>query len=65
VDVYQPAGRIEEFFEEVGKYSGGTPIHEALSYDEFHRLFHEHGMEVVGPPLAGEWRVEDGRIVQV
>jgi hypothetical protein len=30
-----------------------------------HSLFAEYGMEVVGPPLAGEWNVEDGRIVQI
>ena len=63
LDVYQPAGRMEEFFRKVGKYSGGVPIHEALSYDEFCRLFRDHGIEVVGPPLAGEWKVEGGRIV--
>jgi DNA-binding transcriptional MerR regulator len=64
LDVYQPAGRMEEFFREVGKYSGGPPIHEVLSFDEFSRLFREHGMEVVGPPLGGEntWKVEGGRI---
>jgi DNA-binding transcriptional MerR regulator/quercetin dioxygenase-like cupin family protein len=64
LNVYQPAGRMEEFFREVGKYSGGPAIHEALSLDEFRRLFFEYGMEVVGPPIAGEWRVEDGRIMQ-
>jgi len=65
LDVYQPAGRMEEFFREVGKYNSGPPIHEALSFDEFRRLFFEYGIEVVGPPLAGEWKVEDGRIVQI
>ena len=65
LDVYQPAGRMEEFFREVGKYSGGVPIHEALSFDEFRRLFEQHGMEVVGPPLAGQWKVEGGRMVLV
>ncbi len=65
VDVYQPAGRMEEFFREVGKYSGGPAIHEVLSFDEFRGLFREHGMEVVGPGLGGEttWKVEGGRIV--
>ena len=65
LDVYQPAGRMEEFFREVGKYNSGPPIHEALSIDQFRRLFLDHGMEVVGPPLAGEWKIEDGRIVQL
>ena len=65
VDVYQPAGRMEEFFREIGKYNSGQPIHEAPSVDEFRRVFQEHGMEVVGPPLVGEWKIEDGRIMQV
>jgi DNA-binding transcriptional MerR regulator len=63
LDVYQPAGRMEEFFREVGKYNSGPPIHEALSFDEFRRLFLEHGMELAGPPLPGEWKIKDGRIM--
>ena len=65
VDVYQPAGRMEAFFRELGKYSDQRPIHEALSYDEFRRIFREHGMEMIGPPLAGEWTVENRRILQL
>ena len=49
LDVYQPAGQMEEFFRAVGKYSGGIPIHEALSFDELKSLFRKHGMEMVGP----------------
>ena len=64
LDVYQPAGRMEEFFREIGKFNDGAPIHEVLSFDEFRRLFQEHGMEVVGPPLAGKWKVENGRMLQ-
>lgn len=59
--VFQPAGRIAEFFREVGKFDD-PPVHEALSFDEFSRLFEEHGMELVGPPPEG-WSVEDGRII--
>ncbi len=65
LDIYQPAGRMEEFFREAGKYNSGPPIHEALSFDELRSLLSEYGMEVVGPPLAGEWKVEDGRFVQI
>ncbi|WP_109488593.1 MerR family transcriptional regulator [Occallatibacter savannae] len=65
VDLYQPAGRMEEFFRELSKHNSGPPVHEALSIDEFRRLFQEHGMELVGPPLVGEWQIADGRIVQV
>ncbi|MBC8126040.1 MAG: cupin domain-containing protein, partial [Gloeobacteraceae cyanobacterium ES-bin-144] len=68
INVYQPAGRMEEFFREVGKYHrNGTPqIHEALLFEEFDRLFRDHGMDLLGPPLTGEWKVEaDGRMVQM
>src|ERR1700677_41505 len=51
INVYQPAGTMEEFFREVGKYDGTLAIHEALSLDELHQLFHAHGMDLLGPPL--------------
>ena len=66
IDVYQPAGKIEDFFRHVGSYSREQPIHEAMQFDQFHRLFEEHGMELTGPPLGGEWKVSDeGRIVRI
>ena len=66
INVYQPAGKMEEFFRELGKYNGKPYVHEVLSIDEFRRLFHDHGMELLGPPLLGEWKVEeDGRITQI
>ena len=64
ISVYQPAGKMEEFYRELGKYCGPY-VHEALSYDEFRRLFRDHGMDVTGPPLLGEWKVEDGRITRI
>ncbi len=66
INVYQPAGKMEEFFRELGKYNGKPYVHEALSIDEFRQLFHDHGMDLLGPPLLGEWKVEeDGRITQI
>ena len=65
VDVYQPAGSMEEFFREVSRYNSGRPIHEALLIDEFRRLFHEHGMEMTGPPLVGKWKIENERIMEL
>ena len=66
INVYQPAGKMEEFFRELGKYQGQPDVHEALSIDELRRLFRDHGMDLVGPPLLGEWKVEeDGRITQI
>jgi hypothetical protein len=65
LDVYQPAGRTEEFFVALSKFNSGPPIHEVLSVDEFRQLFQEYGMEVAGPPLVGEWKIENGRIAQV
>lgn len=42
------------------------PIHEVMASDKFRRPFEEHGMELTGPPLEGEWKVtEEGRIVRV
>jgi DNA-binding transcriptional MerR regulator len=66
LDTYQPAGQMETFFRQVGKYSGSPAIHEALALDELRRLFTEHGMQLLGPPLVGEWDVdEQGRISQI
>ena len=66
INVYQPAGKMEEFFRELGKYSGKPYVHEALSIDELRRLFHDHGMDLLGPPLLGKWKVEeDGRITPI
>ena len=52
---------MEEFYREVGRFDD-PPIHEALSFDEFCRLFQEHGMELVGPPPIG-WSIDDGRMI--
>lgn len=65
INAYQPAGKMEEFFRAVGKYNGKPYIHEALSIDEFRELFNEHGMKVLGPPLIGKWKVENGRMIHV
>jgi len=65
INVYQPAGKMEEVFRELGKYNAKPYVHESLSIDEFRLLFHNHGMDLVGPPLLGEWKVEDGRITQI
>ena len=66
INVYQPAGKMEQFFREIGKYQGGMKIHEALSMEEFSKLFTDHGMDMVGPPLVGEWEVDDeGGITQL
>lgn len=42
---YQPAGDMEAFFLEISRLAG-TP-----SPNEVQRVFRDHGMEVVGPPL--------------
>jgi DNA-binding transcriptional MerR regulator/quercetin dioxygenase-like cupin family protein len=65
INVYQPAGKMEEFFRELGKYNGKPYVHEALSIDEFRRLFHNHGLDLLGPPLLGEWKVEEGGRVKL
>jgi hypothetical protein len=61
INVYQPAGKMEEFFREVSK-SKKLPSQEdvlnntytAEQKDEVRRLFHAHGMDVLGPPLIVE-----------
>ena len=58
INVYQPAGRMENFFHEVGRYERRPHIHEALTVDELSGLFGDHGMDLVGPPLVGEWKIE-------
>jgi quercetin dioxygenase-like cupin family protein len=52
LDVYQPAGKIEAFFREIGKYSGKPAIHEVLSLAELKQLFRDHDIDLVGPPLS-------------
>lgn len=52
VNVYQPAGKMEEFFRALGKFNDGPPVHEALSRDEFRAFFADHGMVLLGPPLG-------------
>src|ERR1700730_1908192 len=51
INVYQPAGKMEEFFREVGKYND-PPLHVALSLDELRQLFIAHGMKLLGPPIG-------------
>ena len=46
--LFQPAGKMEEFFIEMGKLTGPT------DRDKFQKLFRDHGMEIVGPPLQGK-----------
>ena len=44
---FQPAGQMQGFFEEASKIKG-IPSHEVMQ-----RLFHSHGMEVLGPTPNG------------
>lgn len=46
--IFQPAGKMESFFQEFGKFTSRP------SPDVLKKLFSEHGMEVVGPPLPIE-----------
>jgi len=62
VNVYQPAGKMEEFFGEIGKPFKDLPTREQVvnkTYTEeqiksLHRLFEVHGMDLLGPPLGNE-----------
>ena len=57
INVYQPAGKMEEFFREVAKYDGNPAIHEALGVHGLHELFETYGMDLLGPPLGWDERV--------
>jgi len=66
IDTYQPAGKMEEFFRELGKYHGKPLVHEALTLEQLRRLFDDHGMKMAGPPMVGEWKVDErGRITRI
>lgn len=61
INLYQPSGKMEQFFSELGKFRD-HPVHEVLTVKEMKRMFEDHGMELLGPPLAGDWAIgEDGR----
>ena len=58
--------RWRSFFKEVGKFNDGVKIHEALTLEQLSKLFRDHGMDMVGPALAGKWEVDEGgRITQI
>jgi DNA-binding transcriptional MerR regulator len=61
LNTYQPAGKIEEFFQALAKYKGLPTRDQAMnkSYtadqiDGLRRVFEAHGMIVTGPPLGLE-----------
>jgi DNA-binding transcriptional MerR regulator len=70
INVYQPAGKMEEFFREVSTFKN-LPTREDVinkTYTEEQvqalvRLFSDHGMDLLGPPLLEV--DEDGRITQI
>jgi DNA-binding transcriptional MerR regulator len=58
INTYQPAGKIEEFFQVLAKFKGLPTREQAIekSYtaeqiDGLKRVFEAHGMTVTGPPL--------------
>jgi DNA-binding transcriptional MerR regulator len=54
VEVFQPAGKMEEFYREIAAFNDAAPIHEAIGIDGLRQLFDAHGVKLVGPPLP--WR---------
>ena len=59
INVYQPAGTMEEFFRELSTLKGVPTREQVLSNsytDEqkllFHRMYEAHGMDLLGPPLV-------------
>ena len=45
ITIFQPAGRMEAFFQEYGKFAARPSV------EVMKKLFSDHGMEIVGPPL--------------
>ena len=62
INTYQPAGKMEEFFREVGQPFQDLPTREQMvnkTYTEeqiksMRRFFEAHGMDLLGPPLGFE-----------
>jgi DNA-binding transcriptional MerR regulator/uncharacterized RmlC-like cupin family protein len=53
INVYQPAGKMEDFFRHVAKFKDTSP-EKSLSLEELHQLFSSYGMDLLGPPLVVE-----------
>ena len=58
INVYQPAGKMEEFFRAVSTFKDLPTLEQVInnSYTDeqkraMHRLFDAHGMDLLGPPL--------------
>jgi mannose-6-phosphate isomerase-like protein (cupin superfamily) len=47
--VFQPAGRIEDFFKEMARFGEAIPKNQEVLMKE---LFERYGMEIAGPPLS-------------
>jgi len=64
INVYQPAGKMEEFFRELARPFKDLPTAEHMlnhTYTEqqiksLHRFFDAYGMDLAGPPLGFEYR---------
>ncbi|HEU5125817.1 MAG TPA: MerR family transcriptional regulator [Verrucomicrobiae bacterium] len=61
INTYQPAGRMEEFFQALAKYKGLPTREQAIQktytaeqINGLKQIFAEHGMIVTGPPLNVE-----------
>jgi hypothetical protein len=61
INTYQPAGKIEEFFQVLAKFKDLPTREQAIAKtytpeqkDGLKRLFQAHGMIVTGPPLEAD-----------
>jgi DNA-binding transcriptional MerR regulator len=59
INVYQPAGRMEDFFRTVPNFPGLPTRDDVINnsytkehHEAVHRLFNSHGMDVLGPPMV-------------
>jgi DNA-binding transcriptional MerR regulator len=69
INTYQPAGKMEEFFQALAKYKGLPTREQTIKktftteqIDGLRRLFEAHGMIMTGPPLMPEELTKPSRV---
>ena len=58
INVYQPAGKMEDFFRQVAQFDGNPPIHEALGLEGLRKFFNTYGIQLTGPPLGWDEHIQ-------
>jgi DNA-binding transcriptional MerR regulator len=63
INVYQPAGKMEEFFRDVSAFKDLPTLEQLVNHTyteeqvkSLHRFFDAHGMDLLGPPLGFDYK---------